>query len=59
MSQASRLDSYFGITDAGSTVRAEVVGGLTTGRGREFPVGLHVLAAILAVRWASSLVGWP
>ena len=26
----SRVDSYFGITDAGSTVRAEVVGGVTT-----------------------------
>jgi len=32
---------------------------LTTGRGREVPVALHVLAAILALRWASSLAGWP
>ncbi|MCP4868663.1 MAG: NCS2 family permease [Proteobacteria bacterium] len=32
---------------------------LTTGRGREVPVALHALAAILALRWVSSLAGWP
>ena len=32
---------------------------LLSGRGKEIPLPLHGLAAILAVRWASSLAGWP
>ncbi len=31
---------------------------LAAGRGREVPWGLHVLAAILALRWVSALLGY-